>query len=113
MSSKNEPRRGKPVVGHKVKGQAPIGWRPSPGPASALASSVEAAPVVQLDESVAHGASAEALRNDPANDLGIPSNEARPNGDEVDVRMAEHSAATDRCCLKSRSFDWRYAVGWF
>jgi hypothetical protein len=22
-------------------------------------------------------------------------------------------AVTDRCCLKSRSFDWRYAVGWF
>jgi hypothetical protein len=29
------------------------------------------------------------LRNDPANDLGISSNDARPNGDEVDVRMAE------------------------
>jgi hypothetical protein len=21
--------------------------------------------------------------------------------------------AIERCCLKSRSFDWRYAVGWF
>ena len=27
--------------------------------------------------------------------------------------LKPEAVAIDRCCLKSRSFDWRYAVGWF
>src|ERR1700675_825285 len=52
MPSKYEPRRGRPVVAHKLKGRAPIARHPSPGPASALTTSAEAVPAVQLDETV-------------------------------------------------------------
>jgi hypothetical protein len=81
MSSNDEPRPGKPVVGHKVKGRAPIGWRPSPGSAP----SAEAAPAARLAPSLTDVA--EGFRNDPANDPSIPSNDVRPNGDQIDFRM--------------------------
>ena len=79
MSSKNEPRPCKPVVGHKVVGRPPIGWRPSPRSAPPE----EAAPAARLAPCLTDVAGAEGFRNDPANDP------ARPNGDEIDVRMAE------------------------
>jgi hypothetical protein len=85
MSSKNEPRPFKPVVGHKVVGRPPIGWRPSPR----WAPSAEGAPAARLAPSLTDVASAEGCRSDLAHDPSIPSNDARPAGDEIDVRMAE------------------------
>ena len=85
MSSKNEPRPFKPVVGHKVVGRPPMGWRPSPR----WVPSAEGAPTARLVPSSTDVASAEGFRTDLAHDPSIPSNDARPAGDEIDVRMAE------------------------
>ena len=62
-----------------------MGWRPSPS----WVPSAEGAPTARLVPSSTDVASAEGFRTDLAHDPSIPSNDARPAGDEIDVRMAE------------------------
>lgn len=82
MLNNDEPRKGKPVVAHKLKGRAAIARQPSPA-------GRPAAPAVWPAEFVADVEGTEALRNDPANITYVSPDSARPNGDEIDFRMAK------------------------
>jgi hypothetical protein len=84
MSNMYESRPGKPVVGHKAIGRPPIGRPPSPRSAPSVKAAPAARPAPPLTVASAGG-----FRIDPANATNIPSNDARPAGDEIDVRMAE------------------------